>query len=165
MADLDSRVVIIGAGHAGGSAAAFLRQYGHTGPWRDRRGFDSLVQMSTGIAAESGVDTPRPLPVQALDHGTGWLAALGVLRTLVRRAVEGGTWHLRVSLARTAHLLASAPRRDFAGADLPADAYLSEMDSDFGRVVHVTMPGTLPGAPPRWETGPRRPGADSPDWL
>lgn len=32
MADLDSRVVIIGAGHAGGSAAAFLRQYGHTGP-------------------------------------------------------------------------------------------------------------------------------------
>ncbi len=32
MADLESRVVIIGAGHAGGSAAAFLRQYGHTGP-------------------------------------------------------------------------------------------------------------------------------------
>ncbi|MDO9336606.1 MAG: FAD-dependent oxidoreductase [Caulobacter sp.] len=30
--DLDSTVVIIGAGHAGGSAAAFLRQYGHTGP-------------------------------------------------------------------------------------------------------------------------------------
>ena len=30
--DLNSRVVIVGAGHAGGSAAAFLRQYGHTGP-------------------------------------------------------------------------------------------------------------------------------------
>ena len=30
--DLDARIVIIGAGHAGGSAAAFLRQYGHTGP-------------------------------------------------------------------------------------------------------------------------------------
>ena len=30
--DLSSRVVIVGAGHAGGSAAAFLRQYGHVGP-------------------------------------------------------------------------------------------------------------------------------------
>lgn len=30
--DLNARVVIVGAGHAGGSAAAFLRQYGHTGP-------------------------------------------------------------------------------------------------------------------------------------
>lgn len=28
----DQRVVIVGAGHAGGSAAALLRQYGHTGP-------------------------------------------------------------------------------------------------------------------------------------
>jgi 3-phenylpropionate/trans-cinnamate dioxygenase ferredoxin reductase subunit len=30
--DPNARVVIVGAGHAGGSAAAFLRQYGHTGP-------------------------------------------------------------------------------------------------------------------------------------
>lgn len=30
--DLNARVVIVGAGHAGGSAAAFLRQYGHVGP-------------------------------------------------------------------------------------------------------------------------------------
>lgn len=79
-----------------------LSAYGHTGPWRDRRGFDSLVQFSCGIAAEGGTDEPRPLPAQALDHGTGWLAAFGALR---RRAGEGDSWHVRLSLARTAEWL------------------------------------------------------------
>jgi 3-phenylpropionate/trans-cinnamate dioxygenase ferredoxin reductase subunit len=32
MSDPAAKVVILGAGHAGGTAAAFLRQYGHTGP-------------------------------------------------------------------------------------------------------------------------------------
>jgi CoA-transferase family III len=56
---------------------ASLDAYGWDGPWRDRRGFDSLVQMSCGIAADGaaarGQDEPGPLPVQALDHATGWL--------------------------------------------------------------------------------------------
>ena len=60
-----------------------LNAYGWTGPWTGRRGFDSLLQMSTGIAAHgmamAGVDRPRPLPVQALDHATGYLMAAAVL--------------------------------------------------------------------------------------
>src|SRR5258708_19090871 len=32
MSDPAARVAILGAGHAGGTAAALLRQYGHTGP-------------------------------------------------------------------------------------------------------------------------------------
>jgi 3-phenylpropionate/trans-cinnamate dioxygenase ferredoxin reductase subunit len=32
LSDPQARVVIVGAGHAGGTAAALLRQYGHTGP-------------------------------------------------------------------------------------------------------------------------------------
>lgn len=52
-----------------------LCAYGWTGPWAGRRGFDSLVQMSIGIA-EAGMrwqqaERPVPLPVQALDHATG----------------------------------------------------------------------------------------------
>lgn len=58
---------------------ASLDAYGWTGPWHARRGFDSLVQMSCGIAARgaevAGVTAPRPLPAQALDHGTGYLLA------------------------------------------------------------------------------------------
>ncbi|OLR94975.1 CoA transferase [Actinokineospora bangkokensis] len=148
-----------------GSVLVSLDAYGHTGPWRDRRGFDSLVQMASGIAAESGVDTPRPLPAQALDHGTGWLAALGVMRALAWRAAEGGTWHVKVSLARTAWWLSDLGRTDAVARESSAAPYLSEMDSDFGRVTHVRPPGRLPGSPPRWESGPRKPGADAPNWL
>jgi crotonobetainyl-CoA:carnitine CoA-transferase CaiB-like acyl-CoA transferase len=54
-----------------------LDAYGWSGPWSSRRGFDSLVQMSSGIAEAgmraAGSDKPVPLPVQALDHATGYL--------------------------------------------------------------------------------------------
>ena len=86
-----------------------LCAYGHTGPWSHRRGFDSLVQMSTGIAHEgmvrAGADRPKPLPVQALDHGTGYLMAAAVLRALRVRNETGRCDSARLSLARTAALL------------------------------------------------------------
>src|SRR5207237_6743002 len=61
-----------------------LDAYGWTGPWKGRRGFDSLVQMSSGIAAVGMEllrrEQPAPLPVQALDHATGYLMAAAALR-------------------------------------------------------------------------------------
>jgi len=82
-----------------------LDAYGHTGPWRHRRGFDSLVQMSMGIA-EMGQriqkkDKPTPLPVQALDFGTGYLLAAAALRGLEARIRTGLGSIARLSLART----------------------------------------------------------------
>ena len=82
-----------------------LDAYGHTGPWRHRRGFDSLVQMSMGIA-EMGQrvqqkDRPTPLPVQALDFGTGYLLAAAALRGLETRVRTGLGSIARLSLART----------------------------------------------------------------
>ncbi|EWC61688.1 CAIB/BAIF family protein [Actinokineospora spheciospongiae] len=145
-----------------GAILVSLSAYGHSGPWRTRRGFDSLVQLATGIAA--GADEPVPLPAQALDHGTGWLAAFGVITALRRRAVEGGTWHVRVSLARTAHWLDGLGRIDSTEHGGPVDAYLSEVDSAFGRLRHVRVPGGLPGSPPRWDSAPRTPGADPAQW-
>src|SRR5476649_576821 len=86
-----------------------LDAYGWTGPWRERRGFDSLVQMSTGVA-EAGMrlaqsDRPVPLPGQAIDHGTGYLLAAAAIRGLTTRLTTGAGCAARASLARTAKLL------------------------------------------------------------
>lgn len=93
-----------------------LNAYGWSGPWSTRRGFDSLVQMSTGIA-ETGMavtrsERPVPLPVQAIDHATGYLMAYATLRALTRVIQTGEGSCARVSLARTARLLTEiGPRR------------------------------------------------------
>ena len=90
-----------------------LDAYGWTGPWAGRRGFDSLVQMSSGIAEAGmrrlGKDKPTPLPVQALDHAQGYLLAASALRGLNHRATAGGGWRSRSSLARVAALLLQHP--------------------------------------------------------
>ena len=90
-----------------------LDAFGWTGPWAQRRGFDSLVQMSSGLA-EAGMRAadcgkPFPLPVQALDHGTGYLMAAAVGQGLFERATTGRALTARFSLARTAALLALFP--------------------------------------------------------
>ncbi|WP_231949480.1 CoA transferase [Alloactinosynnema sp. L-07] len=140
-----------------------ISAYGHSGPWRNRRGFDSLVQLATGIAQDSG-DRLVSLPAQALDHATGWLAAAAVMTALRRRAVEGGTWHVRLSLARTARWFDDLGRVESVEVPGFADPYLSDMDSDFGVVRHVRCPGGLPGSPPGYGHGPRTPGSDPAAW-
>jgi crotonobetainyl-CoA:carnitine CoA-transferase CaiB-like acyl-CoA transferase len=146
-----------------------LSAYGQTGPWARRRGFDSLVQMSCGIADEgaaaAGTDKPTPLPAQALDHATGWLAAFAVISVLQRRGLLGGSWQVRLSLARTARWLDKLGRIDVIPTESPdPTGLLAEVDSAFGAVTHVRVPGTLPGAPPFYRHGPHLPGSDDPSW-
>ena len=90
-----------------------LDAYGWQGPWAGRRGFDSLVQMSAGIAATgqdwAEADKPTPLPVQALDHATGYLMAAAVLSALSAAAKGEKVADAHLSLARTAELLAALP--------------------------------------------------------
>ena len=105
---------------------ASLNAYGWDGPWRHRRGFDSLVQMSCGIAAAgalaAGRDEPFPLPVQALDHATGYLLAAEVGRALTRRLTRSAVSRIRASLIGTANLLWSLPRpTDLPPAPSPGD--------------------------------------------
>lgn len=90
-----------------------LNAYGWSGPWRSRRGFDSLVQMSCGIA-EAGMiwqNTPHPfpLPVQALDHATGYLMAAAAIQGLIQRLIQNTGYSARLSLARTANILIDTP--------------------------------------------------------
>jgi crotonobetainyl-CoA:carnitine CoA-transferase CaiB-like acyl-CoA transferase len=82
-----------------------LCAYGCEGPWAGRRGFDSLVQTASGLniaeAEAAGAGEPKPLPAQALDHGTGYLMAFAAMSALSRRVQQGGSWHVRASLAQT----------------------------------------------------------------
>ena len=134
-----------------------LCAYGWAGPWANRRGFDSLVQMSCGIAAEGmqrkASERPVPLPVQALDHATGYLMAAAVLRAVRRRAQTGAVFSARLSLARTAQLLTSLGARDFEGAGIKEsdqDLAASEEQTSWGPAQRLQFPLLMEGAEPRW---------------
>lgn len=143
-----------------------ISAYGSRGLWGGRRGFDSLVQMACGIAHENGDGSrPAPLPAQALDHGSGFLAAFGAVAALLRRRAEGGSWHVEVGLARTAGWLDDLGRVDGAGVPQPsADGLLATMPSAFGALTYVRPPGLIEGAEPHWSSPPRR-GEHRAEWA
>lgn len=124
-----------------------LTAYG-AGRWRARRGFDSLVQMASGItrtaATIAGQDPPLPLPAQALDHATGWLAALGALAARRRQQREGGSWLVEVSLARTAEFLKSLGTVNALDVRDPTiddvRDLLCEDETPYGRALHMRFP-------------------------
>ncbi len=142
-----------------GIVAVEIDCYGHVGPWRQRTGFEPLAQVSAGWADEHRDARGRPTIVPALpcDHATGYLAALGALEALRRRATEGGSWHVRTSLARTAMWLRDQPGRfDPAAAGLDAlhpEATLDlreALDGPHGRVDQLRPGARLSRTPARW---------------
>ena len=85
--------------------------YGHEGPFAGRPGWEQLAQTVTGMAHEhAGDEHPALVPAAINDYTTGYLGALGVMCALARRTAEGGSWHVRVSLSRTAMWIMSLPR-------------------------------------------------------
>lgn len=116
-----------------------LDAYGWSGPWRQRRGFDSLVQMSGGIAEAGmrilGKDRPTPLPVQALDHATGYLMAAAAILGLVTLLETGRGLAARTSLARTAGLLSGHMTGSAIGTLAP------ESDGDMSKYPEATFWG------------------------
>ena len=146
-----------------------LTAWGTEGPWRDRRGFDSIVQAATGIAAELSPDGVRPgaLPCQLLDHGTGYLAAAAALDALRRRAADGRAYHRDLSLARTAHWLLSQPRDAATWPYQPAgddERWLVTLDSTDGPVSMVAPPGQLGGRQLTWPATLTTYCSDRPHW-
>ncbi|MBU0799332.1 MAG: CoA transferase, partial [Alphaproteobacteria bacterium] len=143
-----------------GIVYASLSAYGPDGPWADRRGFDSLVQTASGLnvaeAEAAGQDGPKPLPAQALDHASGYLLAYGAMAALARQVQEGGSWHIRVSLAQTGHWLRGLGRIE-SGLDCPDPALedirdlLEETPCGFGRLTAIRHAGLLSDTPPRWD--------------
>ena len=150
-----------------------LDAYGHTGPWATRRGFDSLVQMSGGIAAaglEAGTaDRPTPLPVQALDQATGYLTAAAALAGLAARVRDGVGSRSRLSLARTAVELEAARGLKVDAAPSPGDAGAPDpprpaLATPWGAAELLPAPLSIGGVPLSWSLPPRPLGSDEPRW-
>ncbi len=148
-----------------------LDAYGWTGPWARRRGFDSLVQMSCGIA-EAGMrwkraSEPVPLPVQALDHATGYLLAAAAIRGVTLRATAGHGTQARLSLARTAKLLIDQ------GEDCASAPFAAETATDVSPEIEATAwgdarrlepPVVIDRIPMRWPTPATDLGSAPPAW-
>ena len=128
--------------------------YSHEGPWSQRRGFDSIVQNVTGLAATQGsLEKPKNLPVQALDYIAGYLGALGAMVGLARRVEHGGSWLVRVSLVQVAHWLANLGQVDPSKgvAELPEAelaAMMMESDGLLGHLRHLKPAVQLSETPP-----------------
>ncbi|MFI2433657.1 CoA transferase [Streptomyces sp. NPDC018693] len=152
-----------------GLVVAQVSAWGAHGPWGGRRGFDSLVQVATGIAAiEGSPERPGALPAQALDHGTGHLLAAAVLRALTERSYEGHGRVLRVALARTAAWLTDGsltPVRENAGAYDGPEPWLAQTDGRIGRLRYALPPESFEGGPADWSRPPGPWGGDRACWA
>lgn len=153
-----------------------LCAYGEAGPWANRRGFDSLVQNASGLnvaealafGAREPSPEPKPLPAQALDHATGYLLAIAAMAALKRRIEEGGSWHVRLSLAQTGFWLRQLGRID--GMNCPDPKLddvrdcLEETASGFGRLTTVRHAAVMSETPPHWMRPSVPLGTDAAAW-
>jgi crotonobetainyl-CoA:carnitine CoA-transferase CaiB-like acyl-CoA transferase len=150
-----------------------LSAYGHAGPWAERRGFDSLVQTATGFnhaeGQAAGVDGPKELPAQMLDHATGYFMAFGAMMAKARQAREGGSWHVQVSLAQTGRWLWNLGRvaDGLASEDLKGEAvrpFIEEAGSGFGALRSVKHSALLSKTPAFWARPAMPLGSHQPQW-
>ncbi len=158
-----------------GIVYASLSAYGRSGPWADKRGFDSLVQTVSGInldemTAFHGTE-PRALPMQILDFCAGFLLAFGIQAALLRQKQQGGTWQVDVSLARVAQWLRELGRRPVEGQP-PAGKledlvkpWLETSASGFGELRGVTHAAQFSRSQAQSNRPSMPPGTDQPVWL
>jgi crotonobetainyl-CoA:carnitine CoA-transferase CaiB-like acyl-CoA transferase len=149
-----------------GIVCVSLDAWGQTGPWKGRRGFDSIVQTVSGMAYASGDGTkPKLMPCSAIDYVSGYLMAYGAMVALARRAREGGSWLVRVALARTGKWIVdrgtvdpgSSPVEELAGL-------VMETQSPAGLISHLKPVVQLSETPARWARPPVPLGHHRPEW-
>jgi crotonobetainyl-CoA:carnitine CoA-transferase CaiB-like acyl-CoA transferase len=156
-----------------GIVCVSLSAWGGTGPWRDRRGFDSIVQSVSGMALASGEGgKPQLLPVSAIDYVSGYLMAFGATVALARRAEVGGSWLVRVALVRVGKWIVDRgvlPDAEWRGVpdELPAEELaplFGEMDAPDGRVRFLRPVLELSETPPYWSRPPAPLGHHPAEW-
>ncbi len=142
-----------------------LSAFGRIGPWAERRGFDTVVQTVSGITHRQGQlfpgsePGPQFYPVSAIDYLTGYLMAYGALTALSRRAREGGSWLVRISLAQTGKWLVDrgqVPESELhdVAADFGPDEISSWCTSNqvpAGLLKHLAPTIQLSETQPFWE--------------
>ncbi|MCL4232736.1 MAG: CoA transferase [Dehalococcoidia bacterium] len=143
--------------------------FGHEGPWRLRPGWEQLAQATTGVTVRQGGEgRPVLAPAAMNDYATGYFAALGTMMALRRRATEGGSWMVTVSLAQTSmwyyrlgHEL--DPARAKGIGDVAS--FLEERDTPYGRMKHLRPALGMSETPPRWDLPTAPLGSGSAAWL
>jgi hypothetical protein len=155
-----------------------LSAFGRTGPWASRRGFDTVVQTVSGMtirqaeALSPGTAGPQFYPVSAIDYCAGYLMAFGAMVALVRRAREGGSWLVRISLAQVGKWivdLGEVPREaltdvptEFTPAEIERWSMVSETPA--GRLRHLEPVVKLSETPPHWARPSVPLGYHHPEW-
>jgi hypothetical protein len=153
-----------------GIVVVSLSAYGETGPWANRRGFDSLVQTACGLnqqeATAANSNKPQALPMQILDMASGFLMAFGAQAALLRQQREGGSWHVRVSLARTAQWLRELACPD-NGFDAPAPdftGFTETSKSGYGELTASRHSARFSQTPAGWDRPSMPPGSHPLRW-
>ncbi len=144
--------------------------YGHGGPWSPCVGYDPLAQSATGVCmVEGGADAPRVVPCTLLaDYLTAYLGAFGTLAALIRRAREGGSYHVRISLAQTCMwvqnlgLRDSATSRQVVAGSAPR---ILRMESPFGDLQYLAPVAQYSETAAYWDKPPVPLGASRAEWL
>jgi len=155
-----------------------LCAFSHKGPWASRRGFDTVVQNVSGITTRQGELFPGAelgpqfYPVSAIDYLTGYLMAFGAMVALARRAREGGSWLVRISLAQTGRWLVGRGEvpeaalkdlpKEFPQADI--DRWSIDSDTPVGKLRHLGPTVRLSETPPRWARPSVPLGCNQPVW-
>ncbi|MEP0070046.1 CoA transferase [Pyruvatibacter sp.] len=148
--------------------------YGHEGPMSSRAGWEQLAQSASGMARLHSDETvassedPTLFPAAATDYTTGYLAAFGALAALRRQQREGGSWHVRVSLSRTAMWMMDLGAVDHRKAMPVSEEDLSNLmdtrDTPFGEMQFLRPADMLSHTPPFWELPPSPMGSSNPTW-
>ncbi|MFN8526951.1 MAG: CoA transferase [Chloroflexota bacterium] len=157
----------LAAGHRG-LIYVSINAYGPVGPWVDRPGWEQLGQTVTGLAHQQGEpDRPRRIPAAVCDYNTGYLAALGTMAALYRRATEGGSYHVRASLAQTGTWLQRmGPTEEPKAASGLGDTsdLLMTSSTPWGTLRHLAPAVQLSETPTRWRLPVVPLGTHPPRW-
>jgi CoA-transferase family III len=150
--------------------------HGDKGPWKNRPGFDEIGGAVSGLFCLEGTPThPKSPPIIPIcDNVVGWLGTVGVLAALRRRAIEGGSYRVTVSLTRTLLWLYSLGMFDkdyvkaTAGssdeyADVAPDLFTAE--TPLGTYQGLTDQLVMSRTPGSFRTVLVPRGSSKPEWL
>ena len=149
-----------------------LSGFGYDGPWASRAVYDSMLQCHNGMAYEGSLyredGEPTSLPCQVMDHSTAYMAALGTVSALLRRAREGGSYHVEISLATSGEWVKRLGRVDGLGQpSQEPEMYqdrMAVMDTPYGRVHYVLPAEELSETPPYYARPTAPYGLHQPTW-
>ena len=150
--------------------------HGEQGPWSNWVGFDEIGAAVAGVFAIEGSPTqPKSPPIIPIcDNVVGWLATAGVLEALRRRAVDGGSYRVVVSLTRTVLWLLSMGIFDKTYAHEVAGSTDEHMyvapdlftaETSLGTYQGMTDQAVLPRTPGSFRTVLVPRGSSKPEWI